>query len=110
MACFVVDLQVETKKKAQEGLKKLKEGLRAKTATIVIDKVTGALAFRGWRASDVGLTDSCALARLKQDPEAAAIIRDAIAAAERVAGRKLDERAVLAGHHSHDGGKTWDKH
>ena len=37
-------------------------------------------------------------------------LRRAVARAEALAGRKADARAIASGVHSHDGGRTWDKH
>jgi hypothetical protein len=36
-----------------------------------------------------------------------ALAKQAIARAEQLAGRTVDRAALTAGHHSHDGGKTW---
>lgn len=68
---------------------------------------TGAVTFKGWNEGRDGMMDACALRRLlaKNSPT----VKRAIAAAELRAGRKLDQRAIAAGWHSHDG-KTWSKH
>lgn len=73
----------------------------------VVIGANGALAFRGWN-DRAGLSDLCAYRKLaaRNAPE----LRRAIARAEAVSGRKLDQRAVAAGMHSHDGGRTWGTH
>ena len=71
---------------------------------VVIDKVTGAIAFKGWK-ENAALSDACAY-RLLMAAQSWPL-RQAIAKAEFLAGRKVNEKAVAAGVHSHDGGKTW---
>lgn len=68
----------------------------------------GGIVFVGWDAADRdGVADVCAFRALQAEgsPE----LRRAIAAAEVVAGRKIDQTVINSGAHSHDGGKTWDK-
>jgi len=66
----------------------------------------GAVAFDGLTAEDRdGVTDACAYRRLMVS--GSPLARAKIAQAEAVAGRSVDRHAVAAGHHSHDGGKTW---
>ena len=68
---------------------------------------TGAIAFKGWNEGRDGMMDACALRRLlaKNSPT----VKRAIAAAELRAGRKVSQKAIAEGWHSHDG-KTWGKH
>lgn len=65
----------------------------------------GALAFNGWSEGRNRVSDVCAYRALAADGSFA--LRQAIARAEAVAGRQMDENVVAAGVHSHDGGKTW---
>lgn len=66
----------------------------------------GALAFAGWKDKDRnGVSDVCAYRRLSHQCSFA--LRVAIARAEMQSGRKVNEQAVAAGVHSHDGGETW---
>jgi hypothetical protein len=68
---------------------------------------TGAIAFQGWATADrEGLSDVCAYRVLSQKGSMA--LREAIAKAEILAGRKVDPQKVAAGVHSHDGGETWN--
>jgi hypothetical protein len=67
----------------------------------------GAVAFTGWKDRDE-VTDVCAYRKLMQ--KGSPILRRALARAEALAGRKVDERQILAGMHSHDGGQSWGRH
>lgn len=67
----------------------------------------GAIAFAGWTERD-DVTDACAYRLLTSEGSWA--LRQAVARAEAQAGRKVDERLIAAGVHSHDGGKTWGTH
>jgi hypothetical protein len=108
MACDVrVSLTAETRQKAKEGLAELARRLASKAASIVIDKATGAMAIRGWRSSDVGMSDACVLRRISTSPETRGAYLAAVRDAERVAGRSASRTAQAAGVHSHDGGNTW---
>jgi hypothetical protein len=67
----------------------------------------GAVAFDGFNETDRdGVTDACAYRRLMVTGSPMA--RQAIARAEQFAGRSIDRQALAHGHHSHDGGKTWN--
>lgn len=96
------EAQIEEQRRAQERLRAL---LAAGVVTVTIGR-NGALAFKGWQESERGgLSDLCAYRKLAaaNAPE----LRRAIARAEAVSGLKLDQRALAAGVHSHDGGSTW---
>ena len=88
------------------ALDRLQKALGAGTVSVVVG-ASGALAFKGWQDRG-GLSDLCAYRKLqgRNAPE----LRKAVARAEALAGRRLDERAIAAGVHSHDGGKTWGAH
>mgnify|MGYP001610290563 CR=1 FL=1 len=75
------------------------------TIKIVISK-DGAIAFAGFNEElRDGVSDACAYRRLVVAGSATA--KMALARAEILAGRKVDNAQVAAGTHSHDGGKTW---
>lgn len=88
------------------ALEKLARGLAAGTKRAVIGP-NGELAFEGWSENERSdLTDACAYRVLlleRDDWE----VKQAIAAAETVAGRALDVNTISSGTHSHDGGRTW---
>jgi hypothetical protein len=66
----------------------------------------GAIAFQDWLDSERdGVTDACAYRRLMVS--GSTLAKEAIARAERLAGRSIDKQALAHGHHSHDGGRTW---
>lgn len=65
----------------------------------------GAVAFNGWGQERDGVTDVCAFTTLQN--RGSWELRQAVARAEAMSGRKVNERAVAAGVHSHDGGTTW---
>lgn len=68
----------------------------------------GAVAFDGWKGDDRDdVTDVCAFRTLTAQSSPA--LRVAVARAEAQQGRKVNPHAVAAGHHSHDGGKSWHK-
>lgn len=92
---------------AQDRAAKLLEAqLAAGTAQVVIG-AQGSIAFKGWQDRG-GLADLCAYRRLLASNSPA--LRRAVMRAEAVSGRKVDARAIAAGQHSHDGGKTWGTH
>lgn len=69
----------------------------------------GAVAFEGWSATDRdGITDACAFRRIMA--AGSALARAEIARAEQLAGRAVDRKAIAQGHHSHNGGQTWETH
>jgi hypothetical protein len=85
------------------ALRRLEAALQAGQVTVAISP-QGAVAFGAWSDRD-GVTDACAYRTLAAAGSWA--LRQAVARAEALGGRKVNERAVLAGTHSHDGGKTW---
>jgi hypothetical protein len=92
-----------------QAIARLEKLLGENKVRVVVDKRTGAVAFEGWSPElrdDV--TDLCAYRRMAARSSWA--LRQAVARAEVLAGRKVDERALAAGVHSHDGGKTWGAH
>lgn len=66
----------------------------------------GAVTFIGIPDEDrVGMTDACIYRRIMASGTHGA--RQAIAKAERLAGRTADKKVIAQGVHSHDGGRTW---
>lgn len=89
------------KKELAEAVRRLEEFLRTGTVTVVVDRATGAVAFKGWQAKERrGMTDICAFRKMLTTSGA---FRTALARAEALAGRQVDERVIAAGVHSHDG-------
>lgn len=99
--------QPQRKKQIDEAMDRLKKALALGTVTIKVGP-TGAITFVGAGAEDLrrnGISDTCAYRKLQasNSPE----LRRAVARAEALAGRKVDERQIAAGVHSHDHGATW---
>lgn len=87
------------------ALKRLEQYLTQGKVTIGIAP-NGAIAFKGWNVGERDdVSDVCAYRTLASQNSWA--LRQAVARAETLSGRKVNPRAVAAGHHSHDGGKTW---
>lgn len=100
--------QPQRKKQIDEAMERLKKSLSLGIATIKVGP-TGAIAFAGAGAEDfrrTGISDTCAYRKLMASgsPE----LRRALARAEAAAGRRVDERQIAAGVHSHDSGNSWD--
>ena len=94
----------ERMKEVGAALKKLGDMLKQGSVTVAIDRMTGALALRGWNDNDrAGLSDACTYRLMAQTWE----MRQAVARAEALAGRKVSQVAIASGRHSHDGGATW---
>jgi hypothetical protein len=110
MACDTTVRQGQTlaqrASEVEAALRKLRADLLTGRVQIKIAP-NGAIAFVGW-ADRADLTDACTFRVLsfQNAPE----LRTAVARAEAMQGRKVNPRAVQAGHHSHDGGRSWQKH
>jgi len=92
----------------RRALKQLEQKLLGSTARVVIG-ANGAITFAGWTPQErSGITDVCAYRTLASENSWA--LRQAIARAEMQSGRKVNPQAIAAGHHSHDGGRTWSTH
>lgn len=89
----------------EAALKRLEQYLSTGSVRLTVGP-TGGIAFVGWADRD-DLTDVCAFRTLQSQNSWA--LRQAIARAEATSGRKINQAAVTAGHHSHDGGGTWHK-
>lgn len=89
------------------ALKRLEQYLTQGKVQIGISP-QGAITFKGWATSDRDdITDACAYRTLAVQSSWA--LRQAVAKAEAMSGRKVNANAIAAGIHSHDGGKTWGK-
>lgn len=87
----------------QRALKRLEQSLQTGSVKIRIAP-NGAIAFAGWKNRD-DVSDVCAFRALTS--ENSWVLRQAVARAEAQSGRKVNAKAVAAGVHSHDGGKTF---
>ena len=109
MACDTLYLdrltKPQRKKQIDEALARLEKALTGGTVKLKVS-VQGAVAFAGeWDRQ--GVADTCAFRKLQAAGSPA--LRQALARAEALAGRKIDMRQVQAGVHSHDGGNTFHK-
>lgn len=107
MACTTMRREgqgfAERAKEVADALARLRRYIAAGQVQIVLGP-TGAVTLQGWK-DRADISDTCAVRSLSA--EGAPELRAALAAAERKAGRKANVQAIAAGHHSHDGGKTW---
>lgn len=90
----------------KKALTRLEQQIQASRVKIGIGP-NGAVVFQGWKDRD-NVTDACAFRSLTASNSW--ILRQAVMRAEAMSGRKVNARAVAEGHHSHDGGHTWEKH
>jgi hypothetical protein len=92
----------------KRALKKLEASLAAGQTRVSI-AANGAVVFSGWAGeARSGLNDACAYRTLAAEGSWA--LRQAVARAEAQSGKKVNPRAVAAGWHTHDSGRTWGKH
>ncbi len=95
----------ERKAAIKVALKKLEAQLTAGQVKVVIGP-QGAVAFTGWMKEDSdGVVDACAYRTLTAEGSWA--LKQAVMKAEAMSGRKVNQGAVAAGYHTHDG-KTWE--
>lgn len=108
MACesYRKPRQTEAERKAEiaKALQDLEKRIASGLATVKVGP-QGAVTFSGWENRS-GVTDACAFRALSQSWT----FKESLRKAEIAAGRKVESAKVLAGVHSHDGGKTWGKH
>jgi hypothetical protein len=112
MACDTQRLPGQTfeqrKVEVREAIADLTRLLASGQAKAIVSRATGSVAFRGWAGGeDSRVTDACAYRLVMAGTNALA--KQQIAKAEQLAGRTVDRKALVAGHHSHDGGRTWHK-
>jgi hypothetical protein len=93
---------VQRMSEVERALKRLEGYLSTGKVTVKIGP-TGSIAFAGWADRD-RLSDTCAYRALSLQSSWA--LRQQVARAEAMSGRKVNAQAVAAGVHSHDG-KTW---
>jgi len=93
----------ERMKEISAALLQLESQLQSSSVKVQIG-ATGAVAFTGWNDRRK-ISDACAFRSLTAKNSWA--LRQAVARAEAMSGRKVNQRAVAAGVHSHDGGRTW---
>jgi len=87
------------------ALKRLEAKLKAGRVTVTIGP-QGGIAFTGWTNEDKdSVTDACAYNTLQAEGNWE--LKQAVARAEAMSGRKVSAAAVAGGFHSHDSGKTW---
>lgn len=92
----------------QAALKALETKLAGGVVRVVIVP-NGAVTFAGWAEADrKRLNDACAYRTLAA--EGSWPLRQAVARAEAQQGRRVNQQAVAAGWHSHDGGQSWGRH
>jgi len=97
----------ERVKEVRDVLSRLIADLEAKRVIPVVGPQR-AIAFRNWiEGPGKGVTDGCAYRMVMKYGTNEA--KRAILAAEQAAGLTVNRQAVHAGHHSHDGGKTWHR-
>jgi hypothetical protein len=97
---------VQRQREIDVALRRLETALQAGAVKVVVAP-NGAVTFAGWSQRS-GVNDACAYRALAASGSWA--LRRAVAAAEATGGRKINERAVASGWHSHDGGGTWGRH
>lgn len=91
--------------RAKAAQKKLEAALLAGKVKVAIGP-NGAVAFVGWAQADrEDLTDSCTVRTLSAEGSWA--LKQAIAKAEAMSGRRVNMNAVAAGWHSHDDGRSF---
>jgi hypothetical protein len=88
----------------KRAIKRLEAAIQAGRVKLAIAP-NGAISFAGWADRD-NVTDACAYRTLSASNSVA--LRRAVMQAEAMSGRKVNAHAIAAGHHSHDGGKTWE--
>ena len=93
----------ERKEEIRSTMAKLSADLAAGRVKVAIGP-QGAVAFDGWTERKA-ITDACAYRRIMAT--GSPLAKAKIQAAEALTGRSVNRQAVAAGHHSHDGGKTW---
>jgi phosphoribulokinase len=88
------------------ALDRLKRYLTTGSTRVVIG-ANGAVTFKGWQDRD-DVSDVCAYRALQS--ASSWELRQAVARAEAQQGIKVNPRAVAVGLHTHDNGRTWEKH
>jgi hypothetical protein len=112
MAC---DTRLRAKQTKQERGEEIRRAIAALASGLATGRIKasvgqqGAIAFAGWlEGQRDGVSDACAYRYIMAT--GSALAKQAIAKAELLAGRSVNNRALAQGIHSHDGGRTWDRH
>jgi hypothetical protein len=96
----------QRKAEVREAISRLSALLASGQAKAIVSRATGSVAFRGWEEGETSrVTDACAYRMVMAT--GGVLAKQAIARAEALAGRSVSREALTAGHHSHDGGRTW---
>ena len=98
--------QAQRAREIKEALARLEQQLQSGKTQVKIGP-TGAIAFVGWNDRD-SVTDVCAYRTLTMQNSWA--LKQAVARAEALSGKKVNPMSVASGMHSHDGGHTWGTH
>ena len=112
MACETYQRKGQTLAERKDEIRRVTEkviaGLKQGIVQVKVG-ANGAVTFTGIQEADrPGITDACIYRRVMVSGSQLAV--QAIAKAERLAGRSIDKQMVATGHHSHDGGATWHRH
>lgn len=94
----------QRRREIDESLVELERALSTGAVEVVIGS-DGAVCFANWGDERRGVTDVCAFQTLQSRDSWE--LRQAVARAETLSGRKVNRQAIAAGVHSHDGGNTW---
>jgi hypothetical protein len=106
MAC---DTRLKPKQTRQERAEEIRRAVTALALGLTSNRVKvkigpqGAIAFEGWQEGQRdGVSDACAYRYVMAT--GSALAKQAIARAEQLAGRTVNNKAAV---HSHNGGATW---
>jgi hypothetical protein len=106
MAC---DTKLKPRQSKQERAEEIRRAVAALARGLVTGAIRakvgpqGAIAFENWQeGANDGVSDACAYRYIMAT--GTALAKQAIAKAEQLAGRGVNNRAAV---HSHDGGHTW---
>lgn len=95
----------QREREIKEALARLERYLQSGQVRVQIG-MQGAVAFTGWNDRN-GVSDVCAYRLLTLENSWS--LKQAIARAEVMAGKKVNPQAIAAGMHTHDG-MSWSKH
>jgi hypothetical protein len=91
---------VQRKKQIEEAVERLNKAIAAGQVTLVVDRATGAVGFKGESGlKSNGVSDACAFRKLQLSGSFA--FKQALQKAEMQVGRKINEKAIDAGVHMH---------
>lgn len=112
MACETYIRKGQTLAERKDEIRRVTEkfiaGIKQGIVQVKVD-AKGGVTFSGIPEADrPGITDACIYRRVMVSGSQLAI--QAIAKAERLAGRSVDRQLVAQGYHSHDGGNSWHRH